>query len=588
MRCCFRVIFFFVCNFYVAESKSQTILDLKKDFGAVGDGRKDDTHAFVAASERINKIRIGITLVIPKGNYLVKPQKASDDERSAPYLPVNLLSFHGCKNITIRGEEGTRIQYAPGLYFGSFRRNGRNVEKLKEITTNYAFRVAVGYGINLEECTNIKIENIELDGNIAKLNVGGPFGDVGIQIDNDGVFIRNSSVVTIQNVYAHHFGRDGILILNQTPQQMKTHSQKLVLTNCRFDYNGRQGLSWVGGAGLIATNCSFSFTGASAIYSAPGAGVDFEPHGGYVVTNGTFENCTFRSNMGVGVLSDVGGADVSGIRLIRCLLVSEKSSALWIKSPGFTLINCSIFGIFRHGYAAQSPAEGTKFIGCHFSDRFSTEASGNFLVESSGTRFMTFTDCSFNVRSLGIFWIAAHRQDAERVQMVNCRFINAYTSKARGLKHGTYVTGADISGETIFIDSSAAQVIPWNMENTRFHASDRSTNVTISSGFGLASYDTVSVSGSKGASVILKGGAFSALEGGLLHIQKGSKIVVEKGGRLGVSPRGNLVVLGNITGNDGAYVCIHQTAKASQQTLKNISLKGKVAFPHSNGCMQLR
>jgi hypothetical protein len=460
------------------------------------------------------------------------------------------------------------------------------VEKLKEITTNYAFRVAVGDGINLEECTNVKIENIELDGNIAKLNVGGPFGDVGIQIDNDGIFIRNSSVVTIQNVYAHHFGRDGILIINQTPQQMKTPSQKLVLENCRFEYNGRQGLSWVGGAGLVATNCSFSFTGKSAIYSAPGAGVDFEPNAGYVVTNGVFDRCRFQSNAGTGVLADEGGANVSKIQLLNCLLLSEKSSALWIESPGFTLIGCAVYGIFYHGYAASAPAEGTRFVRCQFSDRYSTGAAGKYLIESNGARYMSFTDCSFSVRNLGLLWIGASRIEAERVQLVDCRFINAYSPNSRGLQFGTYTTGADFSGKIAFIDSSSGQSIGWNLENTRFIASGQPTSVTVQSGFNLASYDTISISGAKGAMVILRGGSFSTLEGGQLRVQRGSRIIVEKGGRLGVAGSGSLWVAGAIIANDGAYLCIRQTAKLDKSTSSNIILKGKVAFPPSDGCIQ--
>jgi hypothetical protein len=274
------VIFFLLVTGVVA---AQVKFDLKKDFKAKGDGKSDDTHAFLDAAKRINELKQSVTLVIPVGEYLVQPQISSSREMVAPFIPIDILYLKGCKGISILGEKGATIRYRKGLYYGAFRRNDSGFEKLPFRTADWRYRVAIGHGINLENCNGIRIRNIEIDGNNRSFVLGGEFGDVGRQIDNDGVFIKDCANISLSYLYFHHFGRDGILILNKTPQGFNTPSQNIKLSNCRFEYNGRQGFSWAGGSGFNANACTFSHTGKSAVFSAPGAGVDFEPNAGYVV-----------------------------------------------------------------------------------------------------------------------------------------------------------------------------------------------------------------------------------------------------------------------------------------------------------------
>ena len=61
-----------------------------------------------------------------------------------------------------------------------------------------------------------------------------------------------------------------------------------MITNSKFEYNSRQGLSWVGGNQLYVKNCKFDHTGKSQdLASPPGAGVDIEAEGG-PIRNGVF------------------------------------------------------------------------------------------------------------------------------------------------------------------------------------------------------------------------------------------------------------------------------------------------------------
>ncbi|MBO9682926.1 MAG: right-handed parallel beta-helix repeat-containing protein, partial [Flavisolibacter sp.] len=430
-------------------SLAQINLDLKKDFRAKGDGKTDDTQAFLNAARKINELKTSVVLRIPKGNYIVHPQKPSSPESETPFLPVDVLYLKDCRNVSIVGEKGTVIRYAPPLYFGGFQKNKKGVQKLSKRTTDWKFRVAIGHGFNLESCSNVNISSIEIDGNNPSFILGGEFGDVGMQIDNDGAFIKDCNNISLSNLYLHHFGRDGILILNRTPQNFGTASQHISLTNCRFEYNGRQGFSWGGGVGLVATNCSFNYTGKSKFSSPPGAGVDFEPNAGYIVKDGVFNNCNFKNNSGVAVLADQGGFNVSNIRFKNCLIWGEPSAAIWVKSPAFSFEDCRINGCFYFGCAARTIDEGTKFTGCIFTD---ANSKNNYLVESNGSKYLLFDGCTFRASANGLLYIAANAaKTEERAVIKDCKFINLYTVPS---KAGAFTTNTDFTGKTIFLDSS--------------------------------------------------------------------------------------------------------------------------------------
>jgi hypothetical protein len=555
-------------------ASAQVKLDLKKDFKAKGDGKTDDTNAFLLAANRINDIKQGVTLFIPAGKYLVHPQKPSPAEIEAPFLPIDLLYLKGCSNITIAGEKGTLIRYNNGLYFGAFRRKGKGFEKTTR-TTDWKYRVAIGHGFNLENCKNIVIRTVEIDGNNSSFNLGGEFGDVGMQIDNDGIFVKDCSNVSISDSYFHHFGRDGILVINKTPQDFKTPSQNITVTNCRFEYNGRQGFSWAGGVGFYAVNCSFSHTGKTKFASPPGAGVDLEPNAGYIARNGVFVNCRFNNNNGVAVLADEGGFNVSEIQFKNCSMSGETSAAIWVKSPGFTFTDCKINGTFYYGCAGRNREEGTKFIRCFFTD---INSKNNYIVESNGSKYLLFDRCTFKATANGMMYISANAAlPEERAIIKDCRFISFYKKTA---KANAFSTGVTYTGTTSFIDSGTA-VTGINIENSWFMGNkDNKSSIAIGSRFGLGSYDHVMIGTDKNEIKVTveKNGLLSMSTNSKLSIGENGKLILKKGGTLWLGPGSELIIKGKIIVEAGAYLCIHSEAKLSESSKKNIKLEGTANF----------
>jgi hypothetical protein len=582
MKCFLNLLAALVFLFSFATGHSQTIIDVKRDFGAVGNGKADDTKAFLQAVERVNRIKNNVVLIIPKGTYRVRPQKTDDNINAAAYSAVHILSFSSCSNITVKGEKGTKIQFSGPLYYGAFRRGSRGPEKLGNKTTDYRYRVAVGHGILLENCSGVTIQQLEIDGNNKSFILGNEFGDVGIQIDNDGAFVKDCSRVNFFDLKLHHFGRDGILVINKTPQGFTTLSQDIILSNCQFEYNGRQGLSWAGGVGLTATNCSFSNTGKSKVGSPPGAGIDFEPNAGYIVKEGLFVNCVVTSNAGVAVIADVAGFDVRNIKFVNSTLSGQTSHALWVKSPAFTFVNCAINGGFLFGCPATTPEEGTRFIGCTFDDRLSAGAPSNFLVESNGSRFLFFDNCVFRASAKGFFYVAADASvPAQRAVFKDCRFIvvNSPLLKKRS-NRGSLSTGADFTGHTVTIDSSGMRE-GWNIASSRFIGTKGAKNMfEITHNFLLASFEEV-VLGDGRENVqmtVAQNGALLINHSAKLTINKKGTLLLKKGGTLWVAPGAQLIIEGELVAEAGAFLCINNQAVFPEAAKRNVKIAGKANF----------
>ncbi|MEJ7666089.1 MAG: right-handed parallel beta-helix repeat-containing protein [Hymenobacter sp.] len=214
----------------------------------------------------------------------------------------------------------------------------------------------IGTCISLQKCENVEVSNPSLDGNAGHLLVGGHWGDTGIQLSADGLFVHDSRRITLRRLAVHHFGRDGIQVLNRLAKTLEdARREHISIENSTFDYNGRQGLSITGVNGLRATNCSFSHTGrvlipalGKALFSNPGAGVDVEPEGGFA-SQVRFENCRFVNNAGQGLVSDRygdGPPTTKSIVLSNCLLWGVTNWSAWVRQTDFQFENCRLYGAF--------------------------------------------------------------------------------------------------------------------------------------------------------------------------------------------------------------------------------------------------
>ena len=430
-----------------AQAPATLRKDLKKDFGAVGDGRTNDQAAFDKATAFFNQRATTpagagpAVLTIPKGTYLVSGQDAAGHG-------LGVLTLSGCRNLRVEGADSatTEISYPKGLRYGSFDPKTRQVfEAPAAFFVDRSYAADVGTCLVLSQCDNVSISGLSINGNSASAVVGGHWGDTGIQLNYDGVFVSGSRRITLRGLALHHLGRDGIQVLNNLTKSLDDPQQESILLDglsCR--YNGRQGLSITGANGLRAVNCDFSHTGrvlitalGRALVSNPGAGVDIEPEGGFV-TNVRFDNCRFVDNAGQGLVSDRQGNahTVKNIVVANSLLWGTTNWSAWVTHPGFLFQNSRIYGAFVHGCQAENAAEATRFVGCTFEDRpyHGQPAYGPFTLHSDGVaRRMSFVDCRFvAAHNYLIHAIPNQRDTADTFHFRNCAFVLDYQEPPQG------------------------------------------------------------------------------------------------------------------------------------------------------------
>jgi hypothetical protein len=303
----------------------------------------------------------------------------------------NLLGEKGntIKNITITTNSKAKIKYIGGLYYGSFIKPKREAEGLingerkkianksnKLVSTNFnganndvETGAMIGFCFKLNYCENVNITNLEIDGNIQNQIIGGYLSDGGIQGPHVGIGLYGTNNAVVKNINAHHFGLDALLM---------SSANNTEILNSNFEYNGRQGLSWVGGRGLRATNSSFSNTGkviinGKAFVTPPAAGIDIEPESDSCF-NGLFENCKILNNAGCALVNDLSYAYsglVNNMEFKNCLFEDDDSYGVWVRGERYKFsscnFNCIIYGA---GFGEKRNTE-TQFINCNFSDKLS-------------------------------------------------------------------------------------------------------------------------------------------------------------------------------------------------------------------------
>lgn len=400
---------------------AQTVVRDIRSFGAKGDGKTNDHEAFQRAAAFFNQRGGNGKLVISKGVYIVGKQVFNRNTAKEVFQGSDLLGFINAKNLSIEGQNGAVIRYAAGLRFGAFDpQSGQPYLHGNNFFSNNAYKAFVGYAISLNNCSNVRISNLELNGNSNELILGGVYGDVGIQLPHTGVFILNSTDIVVKNVNAHHFGQDGIMVMNSTGNN--TSPDKIVLSNSRFEYNSRQGLSWVGGNDLTASDCEFNHTGRGKFASPPSAGVDIEAEAG-PIRNGKFVRCEFVDNTGCGLVADQGNS--SNCTFTDCTFWGITSWSVWINKPGFRIVDSHIYGSIVHGYDSDNDADATVYQHCLFEDKpyNGTEPFGYFLIETNNRRRMRFEDCTMIAHKKRLLWMSGNLswKPEEKYQLVNCK-----------------------------------------------------------------------------------------------------------------------------------------------------------------------
>lgn len=428
-----------------------------EDFGAVGDGITNDSRAFAELSEHVNGLGGG-KIILRETTYLVgghSPLTRATERWAFP--PAKVMEFRGLhRPLIIRGN-GARLKAQTGLRFGTFdRQSGEPVERRMpnfkggELASPYHAMILV------RDCRGpVEITDLELDGNLPQLRIGGQYGDRGWQIPGTGLFLRNNRASEIiRNVFSHHHPQDGVMIDGDDERSVRSRFERLV-----SEYNGRQGLSIIGGRGYDFVNCAFNHSGRSRMFSPPGAGVDIEAEGGKTNRDFTFTDCEFSNNRGVGMVADSG--DSEQVTFKRCTFIGTTTWSVWPKKPFFSFFDSTFVGAIVATYGHELASRATQFHRCSFLDDPALAPGGKVYLggKSPGTiadlyigLSVLFDRCEFKLTHNGLLpWsVKAHYRDCNMYQQAES------TSYPRGAYLGhniidakAVLDGSDIRGVVV-------------------------------------------------------------------------------------------------------------------------------------------
>ena len=252
----------------VDGARAQAIAFTPEQFGAKGDGRTNDTDAFAALSAAVNA-RGGGTVVLRPVTYIVGKQGAAGSpdpgaRRPMGFPPARILHFERCAGpVVIRGN-GARLRCAAGLRFGSFDPLTGMATALQEGKKASRGELASPYQamILVDSCSGpVEISDIELDGNLAALRLGGKSVKAGWQIAADGIrLLDNKGPERLLRIHSHHHAHDGLYIRGDSGRLAASTVSELT-----SDHNGRQGCSIVGGRNYSFRSCRFLSTGKGGL-----------------------------------------------------------------------------------------------------------------------------------------------------------------------------------------------------------------------------------------------------------------------------------------------------------------------------------
>lgn len=346
-------------DFYFQQSKknyTKKIIHIK-DFGAIGNGKTNCTEAFQKAAEYLQAN--GGTLIIDPGTYIVGKQRLTGSfGAGSSFITESILDLKNAQNpIIITGYKAV-IKAADGLKYGSFNPVTGQKDKIRKEGNRTDYYASAYIFINAVRCESISIKGLTLDGNSEKLDIGPDFG-LGCQLPAIGISLNENKNVAITDCYIHHCALDAIIIawtgLKET-DPIYQHTIK----NVKALYNGRQGLSWVGGNNLTVINSEFSFTGKALnkglpVIGKPSAGIDIEIENS-IIKNGNFINCIIYDNAGYGVSSI--GQDNYNINFKKVTFIGTTNDAAFPESQCFSFDSCTFVGqvVGIHGSADKAKA----------------------------------------------------------------------------------------------------------------------------------------------------------------------------------------------------------------------------------------
>jgi hypothetical protein len=436
-----------------------------EDFGARGDGVSNDTPAFALLSDAVNR-RGGGTISLRAGRtYMVGEQARGGAQFGWAPLPV--LALHDLTApLTIIGN-GSRLRWRFGTFDletgAAIRRPMPNLRSGEAASPYRAL-------IHVKNCrAPIEIHDIELDGSLERLRIGGPYGDTGWQLPATGLLLEgNLEREIVHNIYSHHHAQDGVMIVGDGKRSARSRFTQLVCV-----LNGRQRLSLTGGRGYDFEDCEFSRSGRSAIWSAPGAGVDIEAENP-PIRDVSFMRCKFIDNSGTGLGADSG--DSANARFTDCLFVGATNWSAWPNKPGFRFDRCTFVGAVVHAFPDADPSRAARFTECRFTDDPKLSPTrkvfvGNGpIVDLATSDNVLFDRCRFDLLASGMLpwsWRATYRdctmrQGSRRTASTKGKFLGANEINGPVDLYGSMILGTVVlNGKPVPRGPVGQDIRPW-------------------------------------------------------------------------------------------------------------------------------
>ena len=427
------------------------------DFGAIGNGITNSTEAFQKAASYLQAN--GGTLIIDPGTYILGKQRFSESySAGSSYFAEPILSIIGGQKPIIISGYNAILKAADGLKYGSFNPVTAEKDSIRKEGNPSSYYASAFTFINVVSCLSVTIMGITLDGNSGKMNIGPAFGPEGIQLSALGIGLYGNRNAVVTDCYIHHCALDGIIVAwpglkDSDPTYPHT------ISNVKAEYNGRQGLSWVGGNNLTVINSEFSSTGKGLnngvpVVSKPSAGIDIEIENS-IIKNGRFINCLVYDNSGPGIISI--GHDTYNINFSKCTFIGTTNSAAYPKSQNFSFDSCTFVGKVERIFGSADKSKATTFTDCLFTLDTSKSPDGkvygdtwefyegqNVLFKNCGfdadgermptfnTPEITFLDCTFSQNSDADFNAAAFFEGTTRFIMKGNGKIDASNAHVTG------------------------------------------------------------------------------------------------------------------------------------------------------------
>lgn len=293
--------------------------------------------------------------------------------------------------------------------------------------------IFVPTAIEIKNSKNVRIENIELNGNVQDLNRESLTYNGKKVFVHEGAYghgiklINGVEDAVVKNVYVHHFAIDGITLSKVNPGNSTSKMNKNVsFKNIKSSNNARQGLTITGVNKATFNNCYFYDTGITEGeygFHGPGAGLDIEPIHGNMVSNVTFNNCIFKNNIGAAAL------------------INNETDSIFFKNSYFETNKIEKL----HDFGISNVGQNTHFIGCDMvlHDR---HIRPTFYGFRDGLKsYCLIKDCNIRSDKFGIVFIS--ETNDRRLEIINTSLI--YTSKDKAKSNFPWIKTSHSSNSTI-------------------------------------------------------------------------------------------------------------------------------------------